>query len=324
MSRDQVLDKFCTIKGAWTDGVKQERYVYIEGTRDDRVLLVAHADTVWGALPIEPDLHAGIVFSKKRHAKWSRKNKFGGSTDQWGVGIGADDRAGCEIVWRLRELGHSLLITTGEEIGCVASRRIMNNEDWHKIIASHQFAVQFDRHGKTDIVFYDVGTKSFAEYVKKSTGFIPVEGLSTDIRFLCQDICGVNMSVGYYDEHTSDERLVLEEYENTFAVAHNWLKQPQIPKFPFSFREKYEVPRKNYFNSSTNIYDSDFKYQSKKKEKAKNIENSNSSKDIIRPANRVTDGKFITCSNVNCNTPSGLINWFENNFLCPKCGTRMY
>ena len=33
-------------------------------------------------------------------------------------GIGADDRAGCAILWLLKDSGHSLLVTNGEEIGC--------------------------------------------------------------------------------------------------------------------------------------------------------------------------------------------------------------
>ncbi len=57
MNADQVHDKFMNLPGAYTDGEKNERFTYIEGTRSDRVLIVAHADTVWGNLAIKVDYH---------------------------------------------------------------------------------------------------------------------------------------------------------------------------------------------------------------------------------------------------------------------------
>ena len=36
-------------------------------------------------------------------------------------GIGADDRAGCAMLWLLRDSGHSLLILDGEEHGQVGA-----------------------------------------------------------------------------------------------------------------------------------------------------------------------------------------------------------
>lgn len=304
MSRDQAMDKFNGLKGAFTDGIGDERFVYIEGTRDDKVLLVAHADTVWGGLSIKPDYHDGVVFSAKRNSSWKKKMRHGGVSHCTGIGIGADDRAGCSIVWRLRELGHSILITSGEEKGCIATRRLMNSDYWEKEINKHQFAVQFDRKGRNDIVFYDVGTREFAKYVHKSTGFIPQQGFSTDIKFLCKDICGVNMSVGYYDEHTSDERLVIAEYENTFAVAKEWLQQKNIPKFPFSFRDRY------YAGWDDGIV--------KKKEKSRYIP------DVVKPANGLLSGRFVACKNNACGFAFSTIQWFENHFNCPRCNTRMY
>jgi hypothetical protein len=44
-------------------------------------------------------------------------------------GIGADDRAGCAILWLLKDLGHSLLITDGEEKGGIGSKWLMNDTE---------------------------------------------------------------------------------------------------------------------------------------------------------------------------------------------------
>jgi hypothetical protein len=67
MSRDSVLDKFMNLKGAYTDGLGQERFVYVEGDRDDRVLLVAHADTVWGSETFDLGYYCGDFIFKKQN-----------------------------------------------------------------------------------------------------------------------------------------------------------------------------------------------------------------------------------------------------------------
>ncbi len=240
MPQNEVLDKFQGLTGSFTDGKGQERFVYVPGTRKDRVLLVAHSDTVWSTLPIKLSYADGILFSGNRNQTVKYKRKDYTYTKN-GIGIGADDRAGCAIVWKLRDLGHSLLITSGEESGCIAAKFIMSSDWWRKELANHQFAVEFDRRGKNDIVFYDVGTNKFVEYVKKETGYTPQSGSVTDISHLCRDICGVNMSVGYYSEHTSDERLVVDQWINTYKVARKWLSSKDIEKFPMDSKDKFNI-----------------------------------------------------------------------------------
>jgi hypothetical protein len=44
-------------------------------------------------------------------------------------------------------------------------------------------------------------------------------------------MCGVNLSVGYYNEHTENERLVLAEWLHTLEMAQNWLTAPVLPAF---------------------------------------------------------------------------------------------
>lgn len=243
MTQKQVLDKFQGIPGSFSDGLGQERFVYVDGKRNDKVLLVAHADTVWDWLEKGDDSRIGLLYEKgvlssaKQHSTYEikyhiKKNKYKTVT-RTGAGIGADDRAGCGIVWKLRNLGHSLLITSGEEKGCIATRRIMRSPYWQNKIAEHQFAVEFDRRSDNDIVFYDVATNEFAQYVAKETGYKAAPGSVTDISHLCERICGVNMSVGYYDEHSCEERLVLKEFERTLTTAYKWLSQKDLPKFPF-------------------------------------------------------------------------------------------
>lgn len=252
MTQTQVLNKFQGIPNSFTDGRDEERFVYIRGSRPDRTLLVAHADTVWNfiengddsriKLKYENDIISTANEQFEYYVSYKKKNKLKQSKHK-GVGIGADDRAGCAIVWALRNLGHSILITSGEEIGCVASNRIMKSKWWQNEIANHQFAIQFDRKGKKDIVFYDVGTNKFVEYVKKSTNYSVAEGTTTDIRCLCEDICGVNISVGYYNEHTTKEILNIKEFNNTLEMAKSWLQEKNLPKFALDQSDLFVIPR---------------------------------------------------------------------------------
>jgi hypothetical protein len=46
-SADGVFDRFLEIPGAIYRGQGLERFLYVRGARSNKVLLVAHADTVW-------------------------------------------------------------------------------------------------------------------------------------------------------------------------------------------------------------------------------------------------------------------------------------
>ena len=142
MSQCDVLDRFASLPDAVTAGEGQRRFVFVPGRRADRVLLVAHSDTVWEEEPIRLACLDDRKFGPILHSA-----EFG---RQDGLGIGADDRAGCAILWELRNLGHSLLVTSGEEQGCIATLWIMTSEWWETELNSHRFAVQFDRRGRSD------------------------------------------------------------------------------------------------------------------------------------------------------------------------------
>ena len=53
----------------------------------------------------------------------------------------------------------------------------------------------------------------------------------TDIVALCRQVPGVNLSVGYYGEHTARERLDIREWRHTLAVCRRWLAQTPLPAF---------------------------------------------------------------------------------------------
>jgi hypothetical protein len=221
LTTTQIFERFSTLKIAHriARGADDTRFLYIQGARADRVLLIAHADTVWDAKEGYP---APVRYE---NGVYSSQNPT--------LGIGADDRAGCALVWELRNMGHSLLITSGEEKGCIASHWLADaNPDVLAELNAHQFMVQFDRQQATQFKCYEVGTDEFRAYVHTQTGYTEPDRLrGTDIKILAQQICGVNLSVGYYDEHTPNERLAFAEWEHTLNLTKAWLSQNALPKF---------------------------------------------------------------------------------------------
>ncbi|MFA4958016.1 MAG: hypothetical protein WC556_13695 [Candidatus Methanoperedens sp.] len=106
------------------------------------------------------------------------------------------------------------------------------NNDIKEEIQRHQFAVQFDRRNRRDFKCYSVGTDDFREYLMEKTGYTePDRDSYTDIVTLCRDICGVNLSIGYLNEHTNEEILLIDEWWDTLEMCRKWLCEPDLPKF---------------------------------------------------------------------------------------------
>ena len=227
-----VLERFAQLQGAYAffDGGKRN-FVYIPGTRPDRVLLVAHADTVWDREYLD-DEEEVRVYSRAhepcdRYGVISQK-----SLSKWG--IGADDRAGCAMLWLLRDSGHSLLITDGEEHGQIGANYIRAR--YPRIfdeLNGHAYMIQLDRRNGSDYKTYRIPVSDeFRRYIEKHTGFTDAGRTSrTDIAALCRRVAGVNLSVGYHNEHTAEEYLDLNEWRNTLDILRNLLRLPQ-PRFP--------------------------------------------------------------------------------------------
>ncbi|MGA8830447.1 MAG: hypothetical protein WB554_02465, partial [Desulfomonilaceae bacterium] len=152
-SADGVFDRFLEIPGAIYRGEGLERFLYVRGDRSSKVLLVAHADTFW-------DHDYGFNPGQTHEIKIEDGNITAVDEE---FGLGADDRAGCAMLWRLKDLGHSLLVTNGEEQGQTGSSWLMddNKDIADEINRDHQFVIQFDRRNGTDFKCYDVGTDKF-------------------------------------------------------------------------------------------------------------------------------------------------------------------
>lgn len=223
-STEEILARFATLPNAvWRKGMDSEQqFVFVPGTREDAATLVAHADTVFDIADHTFAIEDGIIRSTTPNC-----------------GLGADDRAGCAIVWLLKDSGHHLLITDGEEYGQIGARWLVNhNPDIAEILHKSSFMVQFDRRHGRDYKFYNIPVSDeFEDFIKHSTGYTNAgKRAFTDIVTLCkssESCCGVNLSVGYYDEHTSYESLNIAEWTNTLKITEEMLANP-LTRFPLA------------------------------------------------------------------------------------------
>lgn len=154
-------------------------------------------------------------------------------SDNPGCGIGADDRAGCAMLWALQSCGHSILIADGEEHGKHGANYLRkSNHKLFRELNHHCYMIEFDWKG-TDCCLYNQvdNTEKFKNYIETQLGFIDSKAKGgTDLGVLCQRVCGVNLGVGYGAWHTSKEYLVLADWENTRNKVHAFLEKPQ-PRF---------------------------------------------------------------------------------------------
>lgn len=215
-TEQEVVELFKTIPNAQVLETynKKKPAIFVPGTRTNKVLLVAHYDT---------------VFSKKIRVKQDGTWLV---SAQGNVGIGADDRAGVCALWMLRKLGHSLLIVPDEEIGCKGSGHVA--KVYPHLFKGHSFMIQLDRAGSTDLVYYDMETQEFQQYLEEAyPGYSYANGSYTDIVELVPafDIAGVNISIGYYNQHTSSESLNIVEFIQTVYLTLQLLRRKTIPAF---------------------------------------------------------------------------------------------
>jgi len=240
-SSDSVFEYFSKIEGMkmYAGKLCGERFIYKQGVEKNRVTLVAHADTYWGTKKSD-NQNSYLKREKKMLAidKTLRKilNNNGDEIIQHSnfySGLGADDRAGCAILFLLKDCGHNILIVDGEESGYLGVKYLMEKHaDILNEIENSSFAIEFDYPGKDVFNCHNIKVPdSFKSYIIEKTGF-KEEGKveKTDISILCKNVYGVNFGTGYYNQHTREEYLNVEDWWNTFDKTYNMLNE-KIPLF---------------------------------------------------------------------------------------------
>lgn len=236
-SPDKIFDLFRTLPGAIeAHGEGRQGYLFVPGTRKDRCVLVAHADTVFDLAYDKTTAGDASVDAQAPVEQTAvfEDGCYHGTNPV--CSIGADDRAGCAILWLMRASGHSLLLLDGEEHGQVGSHFLReSNPELFAQINAHTFMVQLDRQGASDYKTYQLPVpREFVAFVERETGYALSESSGrTDIQVLCESVSGVNLSVGFYDEHKPAERVCLAEWERTQQIVRAMLAKP-LTRYPLA------------------------------------------------------------------------------------------
>lgn len=193
--------------------IETKDYICAEG--DIPIALVAHMDTVF-PMPAKE-----VYYDRVKNVIWSPE------------GLGADDRAGIFAILQILKKGlrPHIILTTDEEKGAVGASILAQEDCPFKDL---RYIVQLDRRNSCDCVFYDCDNPAFTEYIE-NFGFVEAIGSFSDISMICPawKIAGVNLSIGYRDEHSISETLNVGHLLSTIDKVTKMLQETKIPTFEY-------------------------------------------------------------------------------------------
>ncbi len=232
-------------------------YIYVRG--NDPICLTSHMDTtptVGGAkrTPVI-DYYENIETDENGNVTHTLTSP---------QGIGGDDRCGIwSIIMILKETAYRpyIVFCEDEEIGCVGSGKFAKTEYVNEL-TNCKFLVEIDRRGNNDCVFYDDDNKEFHKWVKDVTGYTEAIGSCSDICNL-SSACGVssvNLSSGYYHEHTLEEKIIVEETIHTKDVVIKLIEEgckEEVEQFEYVDKYNYSYNYNWYSNYYNHLYNDD-------------------------------------------------------------------
>lgn len=192
LSDSDLIKKLKKLNPTKTDGLNY--FFYDRGTP---VVIVAHLDTVRKFCPI-------VKQYKVLNETYIKADD---------TILGADDRVGIYLaIELLTRKDISVLITNFEESGGIGAKKAAT-----EIKFNNKLFIEIDRHGTGHYVTYSKFSKNFYEWmnlfeIKRETGTF------SDVLFLTEKtkIPHINISCGYYNEHTAKEYLIVEQMEWTY------------------------------------------------------------------------------------------------------------
>jgi len=181
-------------------------FLYVKGINSN-VLLTAHMDTVHEPQGrICTDIYEYYDKKNKRHILSSPQ------------GIGGDDRCGIYTIINILERTNFrpyIIFCEDEEIGGVGSKKFCKTTLSDEVANEVNFMIEIDRANANDAVFYEETNAKFQKFVMDVTGNKEAFGSFSDICNLSEEtlVSSFNISCGYYNAHTTDEYVVMEELE---------------------------------------------------------------------------------------------------------------
>ena len=239
------------LKSNGYEPIVTEDFIYAKGTVP--VLLIAHYDTF--STPPSYVMRRGHILSGVKN----------GQPHQ----LGADDRAGVYAVLETIKKHHChVLFTDKEERGGVGAMQFT----FSGIKPEVNYCLQFDRRGRNDAVYYDSANDEFEKFIE-SHGWEAAFGSFTDICEVCPylGVMGVNLSIGFFDEHTTEETLDTDIMNETIKRIPELLNEDRVFEYGENvryFRDYYG----SYFSRGWyDDYDYDYSYREHSKYEKKKV-----------------------------------------------------
>lgn len=233
-------------------------------------------------------------------------------------GIGGDDKVGVYITLKLLQKFENFkaVFFKDEEVGCVGSGKA----DF-SFFNDSTIVLECDRRGIEDFVTNISGTvlsnddlhtdidDILTKYKRKK-----VTGGITDVGEIAEqnEVQVANMSCGYYDPHSDNEYIVIDEVNSTMQMCYEILRKTEYTRYtiPLDNRIKYS---KGYGYGWEHIpytgYDQEIaEYEGYNVYSDKKI-------------SEVGDYKSIRCQTpcTHCGTNNVWFDEFENEFYCTEC-----
>lgn len=191
-------------------------------------IICCHIDTKLNIIP----KHIQII---------DNKQYIGLDEDESPCILGADDRNG---VWTALELFENyydqlgFIFTWDEEIGCLGTKELI---DSHLPLIKQKSAyfIQIDRKSTNDLAYYVYENRllmspEFNDRLSQFENYYVVQGSSTDVKYLSYytGISGINISAGYYNEHTSFEYSDIDYVNNLPSTVVNLINHLGNKSYP--------------------------------------------------------------------------------------------
>ncbi len=208
---------------------------YIVGTpREEKkkanVVITAHYDTV-----VEPEKECHNIFVDKK-----RKMVFGS--------VRGDDRAGCYAIHNIittTETNPYVVLCDKEESGSIGATEFITAYEtnlkqnvFKDFMGKALFYIALDRGGYNDAVYYTSDSPKFKKFISHH-GFKEANGTTSDIKHFETRFqkCGVNLSIGYKNNHTSTEMLNIKTLETNIEKVKKILTTAQNIKKEFKYKK---------------------------------------------------------------------------------------
>ena len=218
--------------------VNGDGFLFAKGNGKSPILLTAHMDTV------HREVCDYIKITKEKGKTILTAPK----------GIGGDDRCGIWIILNIltRTLYRpTILFCEDEEIGGVGSSKFVDT-DYVSHLTELKYLVEVDRANDKEAVYYNCGNLVFQRYIEETIGYKKEYGSFTDICHLSPacDRASVNLSCGYYRQHTLEEYVIFEEMVATYKAVKVLLSKAKDA-------DTYDYQEENWYSSS---YGNKFSY----------------------------------------------------------------